>query len=131
MLADDEDIAARAILAAGGYEKFYMSHIACPGAEVFERAKPLNIPNYSLRMSALTAASLRPQLAELPARIEHANRCYELIRERLVTGAKEVRRRRRCSRCRRTVQSCARVPTLYACMTFLKALAGRRKHRHP
>lgn len=88
--ADDEEIAARVIVAAGGYEKFYMSHIACPGGEVFERIQPLTIPNYSVRMSALTAAAIRPQIKELPARVEHANRCYELICNRLIDGAAEV-----------------------------------------
>jgi hypothetical protein len=78
------------IVAAGGYEKFYMSHIACPGAEVFERIEPLSIPNYSVRMSALTAAAIRPQIRELPDRIEHANNCYEMICNRLLEGAKEV-----------------------------------------
>ena len=87
---DDEDIAAKAIVAAGGYEKFFMSHITAPGAEVFERIQPMFIPNYSVRMSALTAATIRPQIQELPTRIEHANRCYELICNRLMSGAAEV-----------------------------------------
>lgn len=77
-------------MAAGGYEKFYMSHIAAPGAEVFERVKPLNIPNYSVRMSSLTAAAVRPQIKELPKRVEHANACYDLICRRLIEGAAEV-----------------------------------------
>lgn len=89
--ADDEDIAAKAIVAAGGYEKFFMSHITAPGADVFERIEPMNIPNYSVRMSALTAATIRPQIKELPARIEHANKCYELVCQRLMQGAAEVR----------------------------------------
>ena len=89
--ADDEELAAKVIVAAGGYEKFFLSHIACPGAEVFERVKPLTIPNYSVRMSALTAAAIRPQIKELPARIEHANQCYALVCDRLVAGAREVR----------------------------------------
>lgn len=87
LCTDDEDIAAQVIVAAGGYEKFYMSHIACPGGEVFERIQPLNIPNYSVRMSALTAASIRPQIKELPQRVEHANNCYEMICNRLIEGA--------------------------------------------
>jgi hypothetical protein len=89
-LVDDEEIAAKAIVAAGGYEKFYMSHITCPGPEVFERIKPLNIPNYSIRMSSLTAATIRPQIKELNQRIEHANTCYELICQRLCDGAAKV-----------------------------------------
>lgn len=68
-----------------------MSHIACPGAEVFERIEPLNIPNYSVRMSALTAACIRPQIKELPQRVAHANECYEMICNRLMDGAAKVR----------------------------------------
>jgi hypothetical protein len=85
--ADDEEIAAKVIVATGGYEKFYMSHFAAPGAEVFERVKPLNIPNYSVRMSSLTAAAIRPQIKELPKRIAHANACYDLVCRRLIEGA--------------------------------------------
>lgn len=91
LYADDEEIAAKAIVAAGGYEKFFMSHITAPGAHVFERIQPMHIPNYSVRMSALTAATIRPQIKELPARIAHANKCYELICQRLMSGAPEVR----------------------------------------
>ena len=79
------------IVTAGGYEKFFLSHIACPGPEVFERIQPLTIPNYSVRMSALTAATIRPQIRELPQRVAHANACYELVCERLVAGAEKVR----------------------------------------
>ena len=77
-------------MAAGGYEKFFMSHIAAPGAEVFERIKPLTIPNYSIRMSALTAAAVRPQIKELPERIEHANACYDELCKHLRLGATAV-----------------------------------------
>jgi hypothetical protein len=90
LAADDEDIAAKAIVAAGGYEKFFLSHIACPGREVFERIKPMQIPNFSIRMSSLTAAVIRPQIKDLPARIVHANACYDEIRYHLLKGCKKV-----------------------------------------
>eukprot|EP00892_Ulva_mutabilis_P007538 jgi/Ulvmu1/5156/UM021_0173.1 len=90
MCTDDEEIAAKVIVAAGGYEKFFMSHITAPGADVFERIQPMSIPNYSVRMSALTAATIRPQIKELPDRIAHANDCYQLICNRLMVGAAEV-----------------------------------------
>lgn len=106
------------IVAAGGYEKFYMSHIACPGGEVFDRIEPLNIPNYSIRMSALTAATIRPQIRELPERVAHANRCYDLVCDRLMDGAAEVRPQTISNAsanellcvaaCKRVVRSCSR-----------------------
>lgn len=90
LCTDDEDIAARVIVAAGGYEKFFMTHFAAPGAEAFERVKPLTIPNYSVRMSSLTAAAVRPQIVELPERVEHANACYDELCKHLRAGAAEV-----------------------------------------
>lgn len=99
LCADDEEIAAKVIVAAGGYEKFYMSHIACPGGEVFERIEPLNIPNYSIRMSSLTAATIRPQIKELPERVAHANKCYDRVCDRLMDGVAQVRPRTVSPRC--------------------------------
>ena len=51
----------RAILYSGSY-MLYEHHISRPPLEVFERYKKL-IPNFSLRMSNLVAALIRPQLA--------------------------------------------------------------------
>lgn len=77
-------------MAAGGYEKFFLSHIACPGPEVFERIKPMQIPNFSIRMSSLTAAVIRSQIKDLPARIAHANACYDELCDHLLKGCKKV-----------------------------------------
>jgi len=67
LVTDDEDLAARAILRSGSY-MLYAQHRARPPLEVFERHRD-RVPNCSMRMSALAAALLRPQLALLPARV--------------------------------------------------------------
>lgn len=66
LVTDDDEIAAASILYSGSYS-LYEQHGARPPLEVIERLVPTT-PNYSLRMSNLAAAILRPQLKELPAR---------------------------------------------------------------
>ena len=54
----------------------YDQHILRPGPEVFERWRYVT-PNFSMRMSNLAAALLRPQLALLPERGERWRRIYD------------------------------------------------------
>ncbi|MGI1677788.1 MAG: DegT/DnrJ/EryC1/StrS aminotransferase family protein [Cellvibrionaceae bacterium] len=61
LATNDEDLAAAAILMSGSY-MLYGQHKARPSLEKFEALR-FNTPNYSLRMSDLSAAILRPQLA--------------------------------------------------------------------
>lgn len=67
LVTDDEDIAARAILRSGSY-MLYAQHRARPPEAVFERHR-YTVPNCSMRMSALAAALIRPQLSVLPERV--------------------------------------------------------------
>lgn len=66
IVTDDEDLAARAILASGSYMLF-AQHRARPAEAVFARWKDVT-PNFSLRLSNLAAALARPQLPMLAAR---------------------------------------------------------------
>lgn len=66
LVTDDPDIAAKAILYSGSY-MLYAQHKARPGLEYFEKYRG-RIPNFSLRMSNLTAAVGRPQIALLAER---------------------------------------------------------------
>merc|ERR1719353_2049982 len=59
LCTDDEEIAAKAICYAGCYESLLSQHIIAPPREVFDRVKK-GMPNYSLRMSDLTACCVRP-----------------------------------------------------------------------
>jgi dTDP-4-amino-4,6-dideoxygalactose transaminase len=78
LLTDDPDIAAQTAVYAGAYEQLNSKHGTVPGPEYFTKY-PTEIPNYSLRMSNLAAAVIRPQLKSLDERIEkYNNRYYKL-----------------------------------------------------
>jgi dTDP-4-amino-4,6-dideoxygalactose transaminase len=67
IVTDDEDLAARAILASGSY-MLYGQHRARPAEQIFARWKHVT-PNFSLRLSNLAAALARPQLRLLDQRV--------------------------------------------------------------
>ena len=74
LVTDDDDVAARAILMSGCY-MMYDQHILKPAADVFERWKYVT-PNFSMRMSNLAAALLRPQISQLADRGHRWNHIY-------------------------------------------------------
>ena len=78
LCTDDDEIAAKAICYAGCYESLMDHHIVAPPRDVFDRLKK-GMPNYSLRMSDLTACCVRPQLENLEERIAQYNERYEAI----------------------------------------------------
>lgn len=75
LVTDDDDIAAQVILMSGCY-MMYDQHLLRPGPEVFERWRYIT-PNFSMRMSNLAAALLRPQLALLPERSRRWRRIHD------------------------------------------------------
>lgn len=77
LVLDDEEMAAKAILHSGSY-MLHGQHLSSPGPAALE-AVAEHVPNFSLRMSALAAAMLRPQLAELPARAARWNAIHDRI----------------------------------------------------
>lgn len=81
LVTDDEDLAARAILMSGSY-MLYRQHGARPDDDVFERHRHTT-PNFSMRMSALAAALVRPQLRLLAERADIWNARYAQLAERL------------------------------------------------
>ena len=74
LVTDDDDVAAQAILMSGCY-MMYDQHILKPAADVFERWKYIT-PNFSMRMSNLAAALLRPQISQLAGRGQRWNHIY-------------------------------------------------------
>ena len=88
VVTDDDEIAARAILHSGSY-MLYEQHQARPPMSVFEPLRG-HIANYSLRMTALAAALVRPQLELLPDRVEKMNELYREL-ERLFRDIPQVR----------------------------------------
>jgi dTDP-4-amino-4,6-dideoxygalactose transaminase len=77
LVLDDPERAARAIVHSGSY-MLHGQHLSSPGAEAL-RAVSNTTPNFSLRMTALAAAMLRPQLAELPRRVARWNAIHDRI----------------------------------------------------
>lgn len=82
LVTDDEDVAAQAILMSGCY-MMYDQHILKPSPEVFERWKYLT-PNFSMRMSNLAAALLRPQIGQLSERGRRWNHIYATLERELI-----------------------------------------------
>ena len=85
LVTDDDDVAAQAILMSGCY-MMYDQHILKPGADVFERWK-YTTPNFSMRMSNLAAALLRPQIAMLADRGARWNHIYAVLERELSKAA--------------------------------------------
>jgi dTDP-4-amino-4,6-dideoxygalactose transaminase len=81
VVTDDPDLAARITLMSGSY-MLYAQHRARPDLEVFERWR-LEMPNFSMRMNGLAAAVLRPQLAELDARVARWRAIHARVAARL------------------------------------------------
>lgn len=77
LVLDDADQAARAILYSGSY-MLHAQHLGGPDAEVLARWEETT-PNFSMRMTALAAALLRPQLRELPRRVKRWNAIHDRI----------------------------------------------------
>ena len=77
IITDDPDLAARAILHSGSY-MLYAQHTARPDEATFERWR-YACPNFSLRMSNLTAAIALPQLAQLALRRERWNASHDRL----------------------------------------------------
>jgi len=83
LLTDDAEIAAKTAVYAGAYEGLAGKHMTVPGPEVFADM-PKQIPNYSIRMSALAAAVIRPQILTLNERRAKYNKRYAFVTEKLV-----------------------------------------------
>jgi len=81
LTTDDPDLAARATVLSGSY-MFYGAHGAGPPPEHFADVRFL-MPNCSMRMSELTAAILRPQLAHLHEWCSSWNQSYRHLERRI------------------------------------------------
>ncbi|KAL3759260.1 hypothetical protein ACHAWU_002061 [Discostella pseudostelligera] len=83
LVTDDASIAANCAVYAGAYEGLSAKHLTVPGPEIFMDL-PTQIPNYSLRMSELAAAVIRPQILTIDERREKYNARYDYITDQLV-----------------------------------------------
>lgn len=73
----DPELAAKVVLMSGSYMLFAQNG-ARPPETIFERFKALT-PNFSMRMSALSGAVLRPQLRLLSERAKTWNAAYDAV----------------------------------------------------
>mmetsp|Transcript_67366 Transcript_67366/g.133501 ORF Transcript_67366/g.133501 Transcript_67366/m.133501 type:complete len:476 (-) Transcript_67366:470-1897(-) len=76
---DDGALMARAIYLSGAYERRAMQHLSRPMDDEILEAKMMTTPNLSMRMMEVTAACMRPLIANLPERVAEYNRRYSMV----------------------------------------------------
>jgi dTDP-4-amino-4,6-dideoxygalactose transaminase len=84
MITDDPDLIARAIIMSGAYEHNWKKHPVLQ--EHFARWQNKR-PLYNPRMQTLSAAVIRPQLAEVPRRVRDGRANHDYVAERLNRSA--------------------------------------------
>jgi len=82
LLTNDPEIAAQTAVIAGAYEGLSVKHTTVPPIEHF-KGKSVELPNYSIRMSNLAAAVIRPQIKTLDERRATYKRRYDYVVEKL------------------------------------------------
>lgn len=86
LVTNNKDVAFKAMLYAGCYEKNWKKHFGTDDGED-DLAKLTNtLPAYNFRMSNLTAASLAPQLDQIDYRVMHFNENYQILATLLSTS---------------------------------------------
>ena len=80
MVTDDPELAARAIIMSGAYEHNWKKH---PGMQNSFHHWQNRLPLYNMRMQNLSAAVIRPQLAEVPRRVLAGRTNHDYVAARL------------------------------------------------
>lgn len=75
-------MAAPTAVIAGAYERLSGKHLTVPPPEYLE-GKPIQLPNYSMRMSNLAASVIRPKIKTLEESIIKYNKRYNELVEKL------------------------------------------------
>ena len=85
LVTDDADLVARAVILSGAYEHNWRKHMggADPALEAAFARHQNHLPLYNLRLSNLSAAVIRPQLAELDRRVRDGRRNHDHVAARL------------------------------------------------
>lgn len=78
LVTNDADLVARAIIMSGAYEHNWRKH---PGVQANFAAWQNRLPLFNMRMSNLSAALIRPQLAEVPRRIRDGRANHDYLAE--------------------------------------------------
>ncbi|KEO55482.1 DegT/DnrJ/EryC1/StrS family aminotransferase [Thioclava indica] len=80
LLTDDPELAARAVIMSGAYEHNWKKHPGLQNSFVQWQNK---LPLYNCRMQNLSAAVIRPQLAEVERRINDGRANHDYVAEQL------------------------------------------------
>ncbi|MEQ9259325.1 MAG: aminotransferase class I/II-fold pyridoxal phosphate-dependent enzyme [Roseovarius sp.] len=85
MVSDDAELIARAVIMSGAYEHNWAKHMTGEDAALEAAfAKWQNqLPLYNLRMANLSAAIIRPQIAEIPRRVRDGRANHDFVAARL------------------------------------------------
>lgn len=79
-VTDDPELAARAVVMSGAYEYNWKKH---PGLQNSFHHWQNKLPLYNMRMQNLSAAVIRPQIPEIPARVAAGQRGHDRVAARL------------------------------------------------
>ena len=80
LVTDDADLIARAVIMSGAYEHNWKKHPVLQDA--FARWQN-RLPLYNMRLNNLSAAIVRPQIAEIPRRVRDGRRNHDRVAARL------------------------------------------------
>ena len=80
LLTDDPELAARAVIMSGAYEHNWKKHPGLQNSFVQWQNK---LPLYNCRMQNLSAAVIRPQLAEVERRVNDGRANHDYVAEQL------------------------------------------------
>ncbi|MEL7259536.1 MAG: aminotransferase class I/II-fold pyridoxal phosphate-dependent enzyme [Pseudomonadota bacterium] len=88
MITDDADLVAQAVIMSGAYEHNWAKHMdgSDPALEAAFAKWQNRLPLYNLRMGNLSAAIIRPQLAEIPRRVRDGLANHDYVAARLNTS---------------------------------------------
>ncbi|MEQ9693393.1 aminotransferase class I/II-fold pyridoxal phosphate-dependent enzyme [Shimia sp. SDUM112013] len=84
LITDDADLVARAVIMSGAYEHNWQKHKAPAGDNTGDLAAAFarwqnKLPLYNLRLNNLSAAIIRPQLAEVPRRVRDGRANHDYV----------------------------------------------------
>lgn len=85
LITDDAEVVARAVILSGAYEHNWQKHVVGEDpalAAAFARWQN-RLPLYNMRLSNLSAAVIRPQLAEIPRRVRDGRRNHDRVAEQI------------------------------------------------
>jgi len=88
MVTDDADLIARAVIMSGAYEHNWAKHIDGDDTALRDAFGTWQnrLPLYNLRMNNLSAAIIRPQIAEIPRRVRDGRANHDHVAAQLNTS---------------------------------------------